>query len=81
MTRRQSRMEHTVDGLAQLARHESSALMAHLAALGERWAVARKARSTGELLRDQLDLLPSTAARLKRDQTTRRELLRELRQY
>lgn len=67
-------------GLSLLAEHETNAFGDHLQALNRRLAVARKARSLGELLRDQLDLLPDTGARLRRDHHRRRQLLAGLRQ-
>ena len=69
-------MKPVIDRITRLAAHESQAAQAHWAALNGRWAVARKARSLPELLRDQLDLLPDTAARLRRDHQTRVALLR-----
>lgn len=63
-------------GLAMIAVHEWGALGAHFVELRERFAVARRARNTGELLRDQMDLVPETQARLRQDQHVRRELLR-----
>jgi len=42
----------------------------------ERLAVARNARGPVELVRDQLDLLPETRARLAMDHHERRALLR-----
>ena len=62
--------------LAMIAVHEWGALRAHYSELRERLAVARRARDAGELLRDQMDLLPETQARLRQDQQVRRELLR-----
>jgi len=67
-----------VDGLSVLVEHESSALDNQISGLFERLVVARKARSVGELLRDQLDLLPDTQARLRRDHSVRRALLKGL---
>lgn len=63
-------------GLAMIAVHEWGALGAHYSELRERVAVARRARGAGEFLRDQMDLLPETQARLRQDQHVRRELLR-----
>ncbi len=63
------------EGLSLLAEHETNALGDHLQALNRRVRVARRARSVGELLRDQLDLLPDTGARLRRDQRLRLQLL------
>lgn len=64
-----------MDGFSVLIEHESSALDNQMAGLRERLVVARKARSLGEFLRHQLDLLPDTLARLRRDQGLRRALL------
>ena len=50
-------LERAIDSVGQIAMHEAGALDNHLLALRERWAVARKARGVGELLRDQIDLL------------------------
>lgn len=69
-------MQRAAIGLAMIAVHEWGALGAHYAELRERVAVARRARGAGELLRDQMDLLPETQARLRQDQQVRRELLR-----
>lgn len=68
--------ENTSGGLALLAVHETDSLRGHMAALRERWAVAQRARSTGELIRDQIDLLPESRNRMLRDQDLRRELWR-----
>lgn len=62
-------------GLALILMHELNALSGHWAEARERLAVARKAAGLGELLRDQLDLLPETRARLRLDQAERRALL------
>ncbi len=67
-----------LDGFSVLVEHENNALDNQLAGLRERLLVARKARSLGEFLRNQLDLLPDTGARLKRDHSMRRALLRGL---
>ena len=69
-------MERAVTGMAMIAVHEWGALGAHYIELRERFAVARRARSAGELLRDQMDLFPETQARLRQDHQVRRELLR-----
>lgn len=68
--------ENTSGGLALLAVHEADSLRGHVAALRERWAVAQRARSTSELIRDQIDLLPESRNRMARDQDVRRELWR-----
>ena len=62
-------------GLSLLAEHETNALGDHLQALNRRLVVASKARSLGELLRDQIDLLPDTRARLNRDHDRRRSFV------
>jgi hypothetical protein len=69
-----------LDGFNQLAVHEAGLLDEHLFALQESVAVARKARSVSELLRNQLDLIPATTARLRRNQRKRLALWRQLRQ-
>ncbi len=79
MTLRHIKASHmlntAVDGFSVLVEHESNALENLLASLRERLVVARKARKLSELLRDQIDLLPDTQARLRRDHTIRRQLL------
>jgi len=78
-------LERAVGGAAQLLLHEVDALGGHWAELGERLAVARKARGLGELVSQQVDLLPETRARLVLDHRERRALLRgwlaDLRSY
>ena len=71
-----SYMQKASVGLALIAVHEWGALGAHYSELRERLAVARRARGAGEMVRDQLDLLSETQARLRQDQQVRRELLR-----
>lgn len=66
-------------GLTLLTEHETNALGDHLQALNRRVLTARRARSLGELLRDQFDLLPDTRARLSRNHLSRRALLADLR--
>ena len=73
---RRWRLDRALSDLSLLAVHELDSLGGHWAALRERLVVARKARGVGELLSDQLDLLPETQARLRRDHAIRRELLR-----
>lgn len=68
-----------MDGFSVLVEHESNALDNQLDGLRERLVVARRARSLGELLRNQLDLLPDTQARLKRDHAVREALIEGLR--
>jgi hypothetical protein len=67
-----------LDGLSTIALHEADALNAHLLAAGERVRIALQARNAAELLRDQLDLLPESRNRLRRDHQLRRELWRGL---
>jgi len=68
-----------MDGFSVLVEHESNALDNQLEGLRERLRVARRARTLGELLRNQLDLLPDTRARLARDHALRGSLLVGLR--
>jgi hypothetical protein len=72
-------LERALDGIGQIAMHEAGALDNHWLALRESLAVARKARGVGELLRDQLDLLPATRARIAGDHQARLKLWREIR--
>ena len=65
-----------VDGFSVLVEHETTALDNLLASLRERLLVARRARNVGELLRNQIDLLPDTQARLRRDHAVRGQLLK-----
>jgi hypothetical protein len=71
-------VDRLVGDLSLIVVHELGALRGHLAAAHERVRVARRARSVGELLRDQIDLLPETRNRLRRDHAVRRELWRGL---
>lgn len=65
-----------MDGFSVLVEHETNAFDNLVASLRERISVARKARNVGELLRNQLDLLPDTQARLSRDHAVRGQLLK-----
>ena len=67
-----------LNGLETLGQHEVQALAAHRAALQERWRVARRTRTFGELLRHQIDLLPLTTRRLSDDHRRRVTLLRDV---
>lgn len=71
-------LERAIDGVGQIAMHEAGAIDNHLFALRERLAVARRARGVGELLRDQIDLLPASRNRLVADHRRRLKLWREL---
>lgn len=64
-----------IGGLALILLHELDALSGHWAEAHERVAVARKARGLGELVRNQVDLLPETRARLALDHRERAALL------
>lgn len=66
----------TLDDIGRIAAHEFSVLDRHRRALAERLLVARRARDTGELLRNQFDLLPATAARIAENHRQRRALWR-----
>jgi hypothetical protein len=69
-------LDRAVGGFTLVLVHELGALSGHVAEVRERLAVARKARGLGELVRDQVDLLPETRARLRLDQRERAELFR-----
>jgi hypothetical protein len=74
------RMNHYLDralgGIALFAVHEAGTLRGYWADMEVRLRVARRARSAGELIRDQIDLLPESFNRLLNDQRVRRELWR-----
>ncbi|MGH8506758.1 MAG: hypothetical protein ACRETM_12465 [Stenotrophobium sp.] len=74
----QQYLDRATNGVALIAVHESGALRALGSALAERLAVARLARTAGELIRDQIDLLPESRTRFRRDQQVRRQLWRGL---
>lgn len=67
--------QRAVGGLALIVLHEIDALSRHWIEMRERVDVARQARGLGQLLRDQVDLLDETRARLTLDQRERRALL------
>jgi hypothetical protein len=71
-------VDRAMQDLRQLTQHEVEALSGHWSEVNERMAVARRARDMLELVRDQIDLLPETRARLVRDHAHRRTLLRGL---
>ncbi len=73
-------LDRAFDGFSRIAVHEAESLDGHWLALRERWAVARKARGVGELLRDQIDLLPETRNRVMHDHRVRLNLWRGLAQ-
>lgn len=66
--------DRAAGGLALLLVHEAGALRGHWSAIGERLSVARRARTTGELLRNQIDLLPESRNRFAHDHSVRLEL-------
>jgi hypothetical protein len=72
-------LDRAIDSFGRLAMHEAGVIDGHLDGLRVRWAVARRARSLSELLRDQYDLLPDTRARIARDHRERLRLWRGLR--
>lgn len=71
-------VDRALGGVALIAVHEAGALHGHWTEFSERVRVARKAHGPGELIRDQMDLLPESRNRLARDQEVRRELWRGL---
>lgn len=68
-------LRRAVGGLVLMLMHEVDALSGHVAELRERLAVARQSRGLAELVRQQVDLLPETRARLVLDMSERRALL------
>lgn len=71
-------LDRVFGGVTLIALHEADSLQGHLNAAHERLRIARRARSVGELLRDQVDLFPESRNRLRRDHQVRRELWRGL---
>lgn len=67
--------QRAVGGFVLMMMHELDALSRHTVDVRERLLVARKARGLAQLLRDQVDLLAETRARLQLDQRERRALL------
>jgi hypothetical protein len=67
--------QRAVGGLALIVLHEVDALSRHWIDVRERMDVARKASGLGQLVREQVDLLDETRARLHLDQRERRALL------
>lgn len=82
MSRLHDRLNHFWDrataGVMLIAVHETDALRGHWSEINERLELALAARSSSELLRDQVDLLPESFNRLTRDHQVRRELVRGL---
>jgi len=72
-------LDQAIDGFSQIVVHEANSIDRHLLALRARVSVARKARGIGELLRDQIDLLPATQLQLMDDHRARVTLWRQLR--
>jgi len=73
---RSAYLERVAGAFSLLVLHETGSLQGHAAAVQERLQIARRARGLGELLRDQIDLLPESRNRLRRDHQIRRELWR-----
>ena len=71
-------LDRILGGVALIAVHEAGSIRGHVAAASERLRVARRARGLGELLRDQVDLLPESRNRLRRDRAVRLQLWRGL---
>lgn len=69
-------LDRAFSGIALVAVHEVGTLRGHWADVDIRLKVARRARGAGELIRDQIDLLPESRNRFVRDQRVRRELWR-----
>ncbi|ULQ47548.1 hypothetical protein JN531_004500 [Flagellatimonas centrodinii] len=73
-------VDQTVEATALLATHEVDALRGHWSELRERVILARHARTPGQLIREQLDLLPESRNRLRHDHRVRRSLWLGVRQ-
>ncbi len=64
--------------LACWRRHEWCSLQGHWHALMERAQLARRAPSLSQLIHDQLDLLPESRRRFRRNAEGRRAILQKL---
>ena len=78
LTRQNRYLDRMIGGITLLALHEAGSIRGHAAAVQERLRIARRARDLGELLRDQIDLLPESRNRFSRDHQIRRQLWRGL---
>ena len=76
--RREIYIDRVFGGAALIALHEAGSLQGHLEGVNERLRVAARARNVGELIRNQIDLIPETRNRFLRDHAVRRELWRGL---
>lgn len=70
--------DRVIGAMTVLLVHEAGSLGGHIDELRMRLRVARRARGVTELLENQIDLLPDTRSRLRRDRSMRGELLRSL---
>ncbi|MGH8457812.1 MAG: hypothetical protein ACRESV_00565 [Nevskiales bacterium] len=66
-----------IDVMCKLLRHERAALAGHRHAMLEQLAVARRALTLSQLINDQIDLLPESRRRLRRNAEIRRAILAE----
>jgi hypothetical protein len=73
-----SSLNQVLDGVSVIAQHESAAIGEHYRGLRERLSVARRARSVGELVQNQVDLWPATRHRLRQQGELRRRLWKGL---
>jgi hypothetical protein len=71
-------MRHTIDVMRRLLRHERATLAGHRDAMLEQLAVARRARTLSQLINEQIDLMPESRRRLRRNAEIRRAILAEL---
>lgn len=71
-------VDRAVGGVALIAVHEANALRGHVSEVSERLRVARRARGVKEIVRDQVDLLPESRNRIRRDHEVRMQLCRGL---
>jgi hypothetical protein len=78
LSARQIYVDRLLGGAALLALHEASSIQGHVEAGVERLRVAHKARSVSQLVGEQLDLVPESRNRWRRDHEVRRALWRGL---
>lgn len=78
LTHRQVYLDRLIGGVALLALHEAGSLQGHVESVVERLRVARQARGLRQLIDEQLDLVPESRTRWRRDHEVRRALWRGL---
>jgi hypothetical protein len=78
LTHRQIYLDRVIGGIALIALHEAGSVQGHIESTVERLRVAREARGLRQLVDDQLDLVPESRNRWRRDHEVRLALWRGL---